>query len=389
MAIQIRYRTLLTVAIWHQYFLNEGTTDWADLPAGEQERRLLDYRVDAFMVLRPARASRQALAGTRMRIVPTAEGFRIAGAVDATNQPIAGLPRQPIAIGLFGTDPYFYNYTALRLQASFHADPAKNAVRRVFHFITPDLAGGDPLAVTSLTQDIQAFNNATDYPAGDLVRSGGQLYEATADTNNTPPTDWQLVQPDRAYVSRADELRLRSDTFTYYFTQAGVTATLQVIDRQGQSLWQANATSTPDQLATPIDLRRLADGFYTLRVSDGGAYLEEQDFYLSREWYGSPLWGIIEILPDDLLGAGDEMIARPFEIRLHNRSTHWRYRSSRDQSEQTVQGAAAPLPLTANGRIETVLLGGKVLPSPNPYQILPDAGDAVIYSDVFIDETQF
>jgi hypothetical protein len=53
-----------------------------------------------------------------------------------------------------------------------------------------------------------------------------------------------------------------------------------------------------------------------------------------------------------------------------------------------VTGADTPLPLTAVSALSPQL-NARELPRPQPDVIIPDAGDAVIYSDVFIDEQLF
>jgi hypothetical protein len=405
MSFTISYQSLFTLDLLHHFFLDEGTVDFADLPVARQALRQRQYQVGRFFRIQADAATRSVMAGARMRLVEQPHGFRIVIQVGEDSRPLLR-PDDDLVLrfGLFLQDPLFWNYTALRLQNSFAGLPVKNDVRRLFYFSnTVPFAGAPAPALPHLNRPTAAFVAGGDYQMGDRVAVGTDRFEARRDINSSPApgapgSGWQPLSPARDYVGRQDEIRFRGPTFNYHFTQPNITADLLIRDGAERVVWsETGVQSFPDHRSYRVHPKGLQPGYYRLEVDDGGGYQETQPFFYHPDWFGTSLFGVIEIKLPGLLDDGSvvpadagKLLSPQYALHFRPRSTIWRYRSARDQSViPAITGNDDPLPLTQAGDNPGVLLNAHPLPRPGPDKIVPVATDAVIYSDIYIDEQFF
>jgi hypothetical protein len=85
-----------------------------------------------------------------------------------------------------------------------------------------NLSAGNIIKIANVT--LNAWNNATTYNPGDLVRYNGQNYiSLTINTNSQPdinPTDWSVTTLDLGGMFIVDSV-INSTTFTYYYQESG------------------------------------------------------------------------------------------------------------------------------------------------------------------------
>ncbi|MCK3684989.1 hypothetical protein [Maribellus sp. YY47] len=77
MAFSIKYKPLFEVRIFHQYFLNKGTSDFFSMSEADKEKQLAGYKVSKFLLVFPTAKSRNLLAGQHLVFSLTNTGFMI------------------------------------------------------------------------------------------------------------------------------------------------------------------------------------------------------------------------------------------------------------------------------------------------------------------------
>ncbi|MEM9916972.1 MAG: hypothetical protein AAF990_02685 [Bacteroidota bacterium] len=398
MAIQFQYKSLFSLDVLHHFFLSGGPNneEFGAMSANAQAAMLKDYRLENLISIQPDQQTIQQIRNLKQLYRPTAMGFNLLASVDENDEPTIELAEgDKWTFALLINDPSLLNYTALRLAAGFDAtDLERNAVPRIFYFSNAN-AG---ITAPNISRDVPAFNGATPYRMNDLVLHGGDLYEAATNTPPGPTPDaansgWLQVNR-QSYITSLDELRYRSSFFDYKFTAPGIWAAFDLKNRDGVTLARDHGQSSADNLFHPINMSPYAPGRYQLDV-DGNGYSDSQQFYYHPEFVGKALFGIVEIFHQPGLAVGLRLldgsgqVEEPsFELRFKNRMTQWRYKDSTDQSVIAgITGIDDPLPLTKTGFISSVARNTKVLPNPHATMIRSEA-DA-IYSDVFIDSSQY
>lgn len=77
MTFSIKYKPLFEVRIFHQYFLNKGTSDFFSMSEADKEKQLAGYKVSKFFLVVPTAKSRNLLAGQHLVFSLTNTGFMI------------------------------------------------------------------------------------------------------------------------------------------------------------------------------------------------------------------------------------------------------------------------------------------------------------------------
>jgi hypothetical protein len=394
----IRYRTLCQLSFPHDYFLNVGSQRFADLPAETQAALLAQHPVTDWLDIIPDTATQRHLGGIGIRMVFTPLGFRLAVRVDADDRPFAGLPAEwRLRFGLRIRDPYFANYTALRLEA----EPA-SAERRLFYFSNEGFAGAPAPDLPDLTREPPTFSNGADYPLHALVRQGSNYFLASrAITNSANPNSnnsgWINLGNDRRYVSRADELAFLPALSAYRFATPNLSSELVVTDTFGREVLREGVDNTDGRLTQPLRRPLQAPGRYRRTVVDGLGPGQDEvvDFYLHPRFFGAGVYGIVELGPNELLittgnPANRGKVKDPapeFRVPWLNRFTQWRYFGSRNQDQLAgVDAVDDPRPLTYTPDPNPPTLNGQQLPVATAARLASDTTFSELFSDTYVDE---
>ena len=399
MPIEIAYKTLFKLDVFHHYFLDGGKTDKAfgDMGQDEKKAQLKLYELNRFLAIKPDPKTRQLMIGHKQLLKETNTGCRIITSATTDNKPVIDIQEKTKWVfGLVLKDPNFWNYTSLRLTPSFDlTNQSRNNVRRLFYYSNNSVGITSP----NLSKNIPAHSNTATYQMNDLVIESALLYEAVGNTpNNTTPlqsnNDWQAVN-EQQYATHLDEIRWRSTFFNYQFTQPDIWAEIKIVDGDGNEMFKKYAQSSVDKMLHPINMTGQLPGLYELQVRGSAGYTEDQPFYFNPAFEEDNLLGVIEIFKDNtlandwrILNASGEINNKTFELRYKNRLTKWRYKNGADNTLITgVVGADGALPLTATGFKDSVTKGSKKLPNPDVRMIKTES-DAY-YSDVFVNAKQY
>lgn len=401
MSQTLRYRTLCDITFPHDYFRNVGPDRFADLPAETQAALVTRHPVADWLAVKPDAETQRTLRGVGIRMVATPQGLRLAVRVADDDRPFVALPAElRLRLGLWVTDPFFDNYTALSW-------PAGNTVggSRLLYFSNEGFAGDPAPDLPDLTAAPAVFSNGSDYPLNALVRQGSNYFLAeraiTSSANpNSNNSGWINLGNDQRYVSRADEIEFAAALYRYRFQTNNLSSELVIIDAFGREVLREGVDNTDGQLEQSIDLRRLAPGRYRRTVADGlGAGQDETaDFFLHPTWYGSGLRGVVEIGPNELIRTSGPLANRgkvfdpapQFRVAWVNRFTNWRYFGGGDQNQLAgVSDVADPRPLTRTPDPDPPTLNGRSLPVPSANQLAADANFEELFSDTYVDERTY
>jgi hypothetical protein len=406
MAFQIRYQPLCLVALRHGFHLNEGTTEFDDLPDDRRQRMLRGFDIfDDLRLLVPPDTQRT-LAGLDMvvRTIPT--GVIVAQSVE---EPAPGifvpkrLPQRPFRLrfALRAAGSAFWNYTNL------------DRPSRALYYLSnrAGLAGG---TFPYLSAPAQVFSAGTLYRAGEVVRKGpGAVvsYLAVRTGAHASPTpadaNWHRLA-SRNYVSGTDRATLHPPVFSFRFPASTVKeAAFALVDLDGVSHAMGNATAPDGDTLTAfeLDARGLPAGLYRMQVTglDTGdnPYAHSEAVYLDALLPSEDVFALIELfhVPGEALGpfrfydevAGHRLLQPEFFVLLLNRHTFWRYRFRVPPAPGTDLGdleevdghlvTKEVMPLT-RGFEEVSFDGGKLLPNPSDARISPESDR--MYSDVHV-----
>jgi len=301
------YRRLFEVRLLHHYWLDEGATNFDQIPgAAEREARLLSYDVRPLLHVRPTAATGAALTACGCVYRDTALGF-IAGAPASVT-----IPSDTVWTFLVSVrDGRFYGYTSLTLRPQRIYEiqnPADDISYRykenvpVLSNLTGATRGASPNASLFLSREIPAAAAGDQVEA--LVRSGSALLQLTSD--NPGATTQQLVAP--------------ADDVPVFVHQADTPA---IIPPAGL----AGAPPRGVQLSADVD-----DDVFAV-ISLAAMRADNDDFSFVD-------------------GAGAPKASPPvYQVRFKNRSTIWTYL---DRNTRAVKSTASnPLPLTFFGNAGT------------------------------------
>ncbi len=133
MAFSIKYKPLLDINILHLFFLNQGTDIFTSLSEAKQLKRLKDYNVSDFMLVKPSTETAEIIKGFKLVFKNTPKGITIWTKVDSSNnsKPFLALYEDlNLTFTITLTDKLFYNYTNIK---------PKNE-RKIFYFSNRKLA---------------------------------------------------------------------------------------------------------------------------------------------------------------------------------------------------------------------------------------------------------
>lgn len=192
-----------------------------------------------------------------------------------------------------------------------------------------------------LSAPMSAYDSATTYSAGDLVLSGGTVYEAIHSSNSGSPfpvTDtahWVATDQDR-YVTAPDLLTWLPAISQYVLPGPQASVTYQVNGYNPALGDYSTVTLGPTAVNFPnpvssfsLDLSALAPGKYIL-VVDGA----QTAVYLNSELTGTSTYcAVIELFDESTLPAGyalfdatgTTLLSPNYTIDFMNRATIWQY----------------------------------------------------------------
>lgn len=374
----IRYASLFSVDILHDYFLNHGNVVHEAL-SDEARLRINElYDIDAFFAINPTAQSQRVMAGHQMIFKLTRTGFMVGVKTDISAPDIR--PVVPLAsdfrltFALTVSDPRFFNYTEVASTASGvyrFSNSSGNAVADQL-FLTAQVPGYDTTrayeagsiyavnaagvinlfravrdtgpADTPIVADWEripadTWNPTSTYASGAIVLSENRIYRAVVDAPGTDLSDtgdWEILMLlANQYACSADKLLLQPSIFNLDLSGAALTHATVRLFRSGESAVAAErvyAAPSGTLAVVPVDIRDLAYGTYRLEVLDGALTPISTlgfEFYLNPNAVCGAWLGIIEIDAGSggfaLLDNGGVLRSPRYTIRFLNRSTRWRY----------------------------------------------------------------
>jgi hypothetical protein len=351
MAFTIRYYRLFEVQLLHEFYLLGGNKlTYFDLPAAQRKEVLKErvlsreYPLAQDIEIVPTPSCKSALDNYRLKFSMTG-GVGFIVAASGVLKPAAGggeVLKPEIAIpadlelnfSIKVKNPLFKNFTALPMKRDFPGS-------YLFSNAPTSVQGTGYL---SLSQPAPGFVLGKTYGPGEVIRLGGILQEAIA--NTTDGSHWQGIEED-GYVNENDRVLLPKAfvytpepgipagnfVFTLKKTSGEVLKTLTIASsRPGDGIrvdmQQYKPATYPDPVPTP-------DGLYDLEIQTPTA-TEIRRVYLVSGFDANDV-GLINIRVGEtdasyrVLGADGELITTPthpvFEIRFRSRRTFWRYQS--------------------------------------------------------------
>ena len=393
MGFDIRYKRLFSVEILHDFHLNQGGgKSFEALTANARAQLLRDYDISKDLVISPTAATARLLRGRKWIFRATPTGFFIGTEVDfAAAQTGIFKPALPVReevvlrFSIRLTNPYFFNYTGLRLSGNLH---------KPYYF--SNLAGNVQGGKTHLSLPLQGFSNLTPYEAGDLhvdheaaptqlfealyaqgpgpfdpggwreilpvsgppptgpyntgdaLLLGNVLYVASVPTPAPPPgPEWEETALGLQYAGFQDRIPIYPPLFGIDIAAASASKATLKLTRPGETTprFTQTAEASPSLRTFFVDLRTADPGRYEFRLENqaGVPIATPFDglFYHDPTLYGQQVFGIMEISfqpgmaagPYDWFSApGGELLSPVYTLRFKNRSTFWRFIFNQDQA---------------------------------------------------------
>ncbi|MBD1848325.1 hypothetical protein H6F89_34255 [Cyanobacteria bacterium FACHB-63] len=326
MSAQIIYKQILSLELWHDYYL--GQLDPPILPT--------DYDISNLLTLAPTSECLGVLKRLRWIFRSQTHGAAVFANVDKTASgdfqtklPIS--QSEQLTFWLVVRDRYFANFTNLLLS------PLQNYI---YYFSNLSNKQGHALF---LTQPLSQYTANTEYALGKLVTRGGSTLEALtykASASSTPSNkDWETL-PSSQYVSDLDRLPYQALSRTQVIPNLnpGDAFRLTLINANGQETFVFEATapnhhSAGTSISVNLNFSGQTPGRYQLHLN--GKQIDA--FILADPVTAQKAFGLVEIvLRSDLLSsdfalleasAGQTLIRpKTYVIRFKNRATCWRYR---------------------------------------------------------------
>ncbi len=326
MSIQIVYKKILDIELWHDYDL--GQPDPPELP--------VSYNVSDLLTIVPTSDCLRVLRNLRWVFRSHGRGATIFANVDEvtpgnfkTQVPI----NQPyrLTFWLMVRDRYFANFTNLPLS------PTQN---QIYYFSNLSDNQGHALF---LTQPLPMYKANTEYHLGQLVTRNGKTLEALkylASASPTPdPADWATL-PGSQYVSDLDRLPCQSPLRTQVLPSVnpGETFHLRLVDVNGQETFTFEDTVPTNHppgasLSVSLNFSNQIPGRYRLTLNG----MQVDEFVLIDSMAARNAFGLIEIVLNPSLvppafalleASNGQTLIRPkiYVMRFKNRATRWRYR---------------------------------------------------------------
>ncbi len=310
--IDIKFGSLFTVGLLHNYFANQLCNDF---------------------VITPTNATATLLSGHNMVVRQQASQFYAGIKTDGTTKPFI-VPEEGLQLTfmLQLTAPLFFNYTNL---------PLSWAPGNIYHFTNRNNNSSNSGNFLSLPTP---YVNTTTYGVGDIaVNPAGTVFEAIRTVTGTaPPADgvlsnsWMQVDTSTArnrYVSQADAIQWLPSRSTWNLTAPMASVALQVwgydlVARDyTQSVLSQTLSFTQPVSSFNLDLSSLTPGRYRLGIN--GAL---QDIYVNDELAGTGTFAVIDIFQESslppgyqLLDGGGNLLSPVYSVFFLNRATIWKY----------------------------------------------------------------
>ncbi len=309
---------------------------------------------------------------------------------------------QRLTFGLEVLDPAFANYTSL---------PLRRQPKAIFYF--SNLTANEDQALF-LHQPLPTFTAGSAYPAGSLLRQGGDTLEARRDLDDAGGSpaagDWETF-PGSQYASALDQLPTAGETFWLELPAADPSqeVLVELRDATGRKPWGKTLTVEATHVAgepwsTSLAWGALTPGRYQLLVDgtavDAVVILHPQrhrNLFALVEWV---LGGAVVPAAFRALEAVDDRVEiRPqtYVIRFKNRATRWRYRYQQPHGFTAGQLGdfeliddrtyASTQAIGLRQRPDTLLQDGnnEPLPAPDVGLIKPETGPQQQVTDIFSD----
>lgn len=325
MSIQIIYKKILSLELWHDYYL--GQPDPPALPAS--------YDLADLLELIPTSDCLRVLKNLRWVFRSQGQGASVFANVNEvtpgnfkTQVPINQPDR--LTFWLVVSDRYFTNFTNLPLS------PIQN---QIYYFSNLSNNQGHALF---LTQPLPSYKAGIYYHLGELVTHRDNTLEAlkylASDSATPDPEDWETL-PGSQYVSDLDRLSCQSPLRTQIIPSVnpGETFHLRLVDVNGQETFTFEDTAPNNHppgasISVNLNFSEQIPGRYRLTLN--GTQVEK--FVLTDPIAARNAWGLVEVVLNPslvspafaLLEASDgQTLIRPktYVIRFKNRMTRWRY----------------------------------------------------------------
>jgi hypothetical protein len=396
MSIQIIYKKILNLELWHDYYL--GQPDPPALPN--------NYDISDLWTLVPTSDCLRVLKNLRWVFRSQRQGATIfanvneVGSGDFQTQVPIDEPYR-LTFWLLVRDRYFTNFTNLSLTTSQN---------QIYYFSNLSQNQGHALF---LTQPLPTYTATTEYHLGQLVTHSSNTLEALkykASASGKPSvSDWETL-PASQYVSDLDRLPYQPPSRTQIIPNLNPNdpfrLTLVDVNRQESFVLEGNAPNNhPSGASLSVNLNFSGQISGRYRLNLNGTQIDE--FILSNP---SPqnAFGLVEIVLNPSLvspafallesSAGQTLICpKTYVIRCKNRATRWRYRYEKphgfsstdlptfDLLDDKTYATKQPLGL----RLQPITLpkDGKdrLLPAPSVMSIKPEIATAKHISTIFSD----
>jgi hypothetical protein len=327
MSIQIIYKKILSLELWHDYYLGQPDPP-ESLPA--------NYDISDLLTLVPTSDCLRVLKNLRWVFRPQPQGASVfANVVESTpdnfqtqvpiNQPYR------LTFWLIARDRYFTNFTNL---------PLSTTQNQIYYFSNLTNNQGHALF---LTQPLSAYAARKEYHLGQLVTRGSNTLEALRDkpsaTANPSASNWDTL-PGSQYVSDLDRLPCQSPSRTQIIPSVNPRDTfrLTLVDVNGQEPFAFEGIAPENHppgtsISVNLNFSEQIPGRYRLTLN--GAQVDE--FVRTGPIAARNVFALIEIVLNPSLvspaftllesSAGQTLIRpKTYVIRFNNRATRWRYR---------------------------------------------------------------
>ena len=327
MSIQIIYKKILSLELWHDYYLGQP-----DPPGLLPD----SYDISDLLALIPTSDCLRVLKNLRWVFRPQPQGATVFANVDevtpgnfqtqvSINQPYR------LTFWLVVRDRYFTNFTNL---------PLSTTQNQIYYFSNLTNNQGHALF---LTQPLSVYAAGTEYHLGQMVTLSRNTlealrYEASASANPSA-SNWDAL-PGSQYVSDLDRLPWQSPSRTQIIPSLnpGDTFRLTLVDVNGQETFAFEGTAPNNHprgasISVSLNFSGQIPGRYRLTLN--GTKVDE--FVLTGPIAAQNAFALIEIVLNPRLvspafvllefSAGQTLIRpKTYVIRFKNRATRWRYR---------------------------------------------------------------
>ena len=397
MSIQIIYKKILSLELWHDYYLGQPDSPMLPTRYDISDQLMLAPTSDCVNVLKNLRWSfrAQGYGGDIFANVveETASNFQ-------TQLPI----NQPyrLAFWLVIKNEYFINFTNLALST---------IQNQIYYFSNLSNNQGHALF---LTKPLLAYTANTEYRLGQMVTHDSNTLESLhygTSTGSSPNnTDWNSL-PNSQYVSDSDRLIRQSPSRTQIIPSINPADNFRfvLVDANDRETFAFEGTAPSNHqsgsaLSVNLNFRGQVAGRYRLKLNG----IEVDEFILTESIPPRNAFALVEIvLNPDLVSpafsllesnAGKTLIRpKTYVIRFKNRATRWRYRYEKDHgfAENELpkfdrldnKTYATKLPLGLCLRPTDLPIDGKgnLLPAPSVRLIKPEIDPSQNVTNIFSD----